>query len=58
MTTSGLIFMGVSWAAILGLAASCVWLLYQAEGKSGPGGKGSRDHAESGNVKFRKGAIG
>lgn len=37
MTASGFIFMGVSWAAILGLAALCMGLLIQADGKSGPG---------------------
>jgi hypothetical protein len=28
--------MGVSWAAILGLAASCMWLLHRADADSGP----------------------
>ena len=50
MTTSGLIFMGVSWAAILGLAAACMAALFQAEGKSGPGERQVPDR------KHRKGA--
>ena len=31
MTTGGLIFMGVSWAAVLGLSVFCLWRLIQAE---------------------------
>jgi len=30
MTTAGLIFMGVSWGAILGLSALCMWRLMRA----------------------------
>ena len=41
MTTAGLIFMTISWGAILGLSTWCMWLLVQADRKD----RGSHEQA-------------
>ena len=47
MTTGGIIFMLVSWGAILGLSAMCIWRLIQAQAAE-DSGDGRHDTPGSG----------